>query len=48
MFGNVSKPYHDYDALQQIAWRIIPYQITNEKGFVGHINTEYLNSVHSS
>jgi hypothetical protein len=44
MFGNINKPYHDYDDLQRMSWKIIPKPISLESNSVGHINTEYKNS----
>ena len=44
MFGNVSKPYHDYDELQRIAWKIIPKPVVAGDNFVGHINVNYKDS----
>ena len=40
-FGNVSKIEHDYDALQRIAWKIIPKERRGRKALIGNINTEY-------
>lgn len=45
MFGNISKPIHDYDVLQQMAWRIIPkIRYKRNEELVGHINTQYKDS----
>lgn len=45
LFGNVSKPYHDYDALQRMAWKIIPREyIPKSRNTVGHVNTLYKDS----
>lgn len=44
MFGNINKPYHDYDDLQRMSWKIIPKPVSLESNSVGHINTEYKNS----
>lgn len=43
LLGNISAPHHDYDALQRIAWKIIPSYEYNYSA-VGHVDTDYKDS----